>query len=86
MGNEFGEGYIIEVDGKEGLVLSLVKDREIEYAIVSFNEEQKKVSVDAFEVVRRDNKVFFKDIEDDEKKGNLLADFAIQVYEEREDN
>lgn len=86
MEKEFGEGSIIEVDGKEGLVLSLIKDDEKEYVIVSFDGIDKKIEADAFEVVRNDNRIFFKDVKNEEKKANLMATFVIQVYEEREDN
>ena len=81
MENEFGEGSIIQVDGKEGVVLSVVKDNNGEYAVVSFQEDQKKVNVDVYEIVRKEVDVYFKDIKNEELKADLLASFAIEVYE-----
>ena len=84
MEKEFQEGSIIEIEGEEGLVLSIEKDDEKEFAVVSFGDVSKKVEVDAFEIVRKNDELYFKDLKDEELKANILAAFAIKVCEEQE--
>ncbi len=82
MENGLCVGLIVDVGGKEGLVLSTPVYEEKQFAIVKLGGGPKGPLLKVYNVVTDNGELFFGEEKSDEIIARVLADFAIEVYEE----
>lgn len=69
-------GHVIEVDGKEGTVIYTVTINEHDYILVTYEEDENKISNKIFEVKYEDNDFYVAEETNEELVAEVLLEFT----------
>ena len=69
-------GYVIEVEGREGVVVHTTVMDGKDYALVTYEEGDNKISYKVFEVKYEDNDFYVNENKDEELVSDILVEFT----------
>ena len=69
-------GHVIEVDGKEGVVIHTTKKDDKDYVLVTYDEGDNKISYKVFEVKYENNEFYVAEEENEELVSDILIEFT----------
>ncbi len=69
-------GHVIEVGGREGVVVHTTAKEGKDYALVTYDEGENEISYKVFEVKYEDNDFYVSENKDEELVSDILVEFT----------